>query len=78
VSHGEQGVVTIRLQVQRNGSLGRSAPLTIFESSGEKDLEKHAMTAIRAAAPFRQLPDSSPVPLELRVTFYYNTAPPAS
>jgi TonB family protein len=76
LSHGEQGVVTLQLEVQKKGSLGRS--VTMLESSGKKDLEKHAVTAIRASAPFKELPNSSPVPLELRLTFYYNTAPPTS
>jgi TonB family protein len=75
VLHGEQAVVTIEFQVQKDGSLGHSAPLTIVGNSGKKALEKHAQAAIRSAAPFGDLPGSSPTPLRLRVTFYYNTPP---
>jgi len=76
VLHGQQGVVTIELEVQKNGSLGRSAPLAVIGNSGKKELEKHAMNAIRAAEPFEPLPASSPAPLILRSTFYYNTPLP--
>jgi hypothetical protein len=76
VLHGEQAVITIEFQVQKDGSLGHSAPLTIVGNSGKKTLEKHAQGAIRAAAPFGALPISSPAPLQLRLAFYYNTPPP--
>jgi TonB family protein len=76
VLHGEQAVVTVEFQVQKDGSLGHSAPLTIVGDSGKKALEKHAQAAIRSAAPFGALPNSAPAPLQLRLTFYYNTAPP--
>jgi len=78
VLHGEQAVITIEFQVQKDGSLGHSAPLTIVGNSGKKALEKHAQAAIRSAAPFGPLPISSPAPLQLRLTFYYNTPPPES
>jgi TonB family protein len=78
VEHGERAVVVVQLHIQKDGGLGRSAPLSIIDSSGDKSFEKHAMTAIRVASPFGRLPDSSPVPLELRLTFYYNTTPPPS
>jgi len=78
VLHGEQAVITIQFQIQKDGSLGRSAPLTIIGNSGKKALEKHAQAAIRAAAPFGPLPASSPAPLQLRLTFYYNTPLPDS
>jgi hypothetical protein len=76
VLHGEQAVIAIEFQVQKDGSLGHSAPLTIVGNSGKKVLEKHAQAAIRSAAPFGALPISSPAPLQLRLTFYYNTPPP--
>jgi hypothetical protein len=76
VLHGEQAVITVEFQIQRDGSLGHSAPLTIVGNSGKKSLEKHAQAAIRRAAPFGPLPSSSPVPLALRLTFSYNTPLP--
>ena len=76
VLHGEQAVITVEFQLQRDGSLGHSAPLTIVGNSGKKSFEKHAQAAIRRAAPFGPLPASSPVPLALRLTFYYNTPLP--
>jgi TonB family protein len=76
VEHGERALVTVQMHIQKDGGLGRSAPLSIIDSSGDKSFEKRAMTAVRVASPFGRLPNSSPVPLELRLTFYYNVAPP--
>jgi TonB family protein len=75
VSLGEQGVVIIQIQIQKDGSLASPAPPEIVIGSGKKALDDHALGAIRKAAPFAHLPDATPVPVVLWLSFYYNTAP---
>ena len=75
VSHGEHGVVTIQLQIQKNGKLLYLPK--VLESSGSKTLDHHAVAAIRAAVPFDKLPASSPAPIELHLKFFYNMPPSA-
>lgn len=72
VLHGERGVVTIQLQIQKNGKLLYLPK--VLESSGSKTLEHHAVGAIRGAVPFDKLPASSPALVELRLKFFYNMA----
>jgi TonB family protein len=76
VSLGAQGVVVIQVQIQSDGNLASPAPPKILVGSGKKVLDDHATSAIRKAAPFNRLPDGTPVPLEMRVSFYYNLPPP--
>lgn len=75
VLHGEHGVVTIKLQIQRNGKLLYLPE--VLESSGSKTLDHHAVVAIRGAVPFDKLPASSPAPIELHLKFLYNMPPDA-
>ena len=75
VLHGEQGVVMVQLKIQKNGKL-LFLP-AIISSSGKKELDHHAISAIRSAAPFDKLPASSPSPIELHINFYYNVVPPS-
>jgi outer membrane biosynthesis protein TonB len=83
VARGDQGEVSIRLQIQRDGTLASppaaaSALLTFVLRSGKKALDDHAMTAISRAAPFEHLPENFSAPsLELKLTFFYNIAPPS-
>lgn len=72
ILRGEQGVVVIQVQIQSDGNLAGSAPPKIVVGSGKKDLDDHALAAIRKAAPFDHLPDSTPVPVQLQLSFYYN------
>jgi protein TonB len=51
---GMQGVLYIRFDIMKDGSLGN---LELLKSSGYKILDDEALRAIRASAPFQQLPD---------------------
>jgi hypothetical protein len=70
VAHGEQGIVTVQLKLQRDGKL--TVLPAFLDSTGNKSFEHHAIASIRDAVPFDHLPHSTPVPLVLRFTFYYN------
>jgi hypothetical protein len=70
VAHGEQGIVTVQLKLQKDGKL--IVLPAILDSTGNKSFEHHAIASIRGAVPFDHLPGSTPVPLVLRFTFYYN------
>ena len=84
VALGDQGVVTIRFQVQRDGALvttlvtaSPSIP-KVWYSSGKKTLDDHALAAIKSAAPFDHLPESlSARSVDLKLTFYYNLPLPS-
>ena len=76
VELGERGLVRIRFNVQKDGTIADGYPM-IETSSHKKILDEHAMTVVRSSAPFGPLPNSlSPPQLELRATFYYNVFPP--
>jgi TonB family protein len=75
VLYGEQGIVTVQLKIRKNGKL-LFLP-TVISSSGKKELDHHAISAIRGALPFDKLPASSPAPVELHINFYYNVMPPS-
>ena len=84
VTLGDQGVVTVRFQVQRDGALVTTLVTAsptfpkVWYSSGKKTLDDHAMAAIKSAAPFDHLPESlSARSVDLKVTFYYNLPPPS-
>jgi protein TonB len=51
---GMQGVLYIRFDIMKDGSLG---DLELLKSSGYKILDDEALRAIRASAPFQALPD---------------------
>ena len=51
---GMQGVLYIRFDIMKDGSLGN---LELLKSSGYKILDDEALRAIRASAPFQALPD---------------------
>jgi hypothetical protein len=70
VARGEQGIVTVQLKLKKDGKL-LFLP-AILDSSGNQSFEHHAIASIRGAVPFDHLPQSTPVPLVLRFTFYYN------
>ena len=77
VPKGDQGVVSIRVRIQKDGTLAGPAP-TLLLSSHKKVLDDHAMAAITKAAPFDHLPEELPAPsIELRLTFFYNLTPPS-
>ena len=60
----EKGVVVVRFQIQKNGTLP-DKPARIFSSSGKKDMDFAALSAIRTAAPSARL----------QFSFYYNSEP---
>jgi TonB family protein len=73
---GEHGVVVVRLHIQKDGSLPDKF-ITIVSSSGKKDMDGAALSAIRTAAPFERLPEAFLVPnLDLMFTFYFRSTPP--
>lgn len=71
---GAKGKVTVRIRIQKDGSLGGMP--TVEVSSGHKSLDDASVAAVRASAPFEHLPDSFKGPnIELLLTFFYNMAP---
>jgi TonB family protein len=78
VAKGQRGVVIVKVLIQSDGRLAGPAFPKIIYRSGIKELDDHAMTATREAAPFDRLPDSTPVPVEIDVMFFYNLVPAES
>jgi len=69
---GTKGRVVIRFQVKKDGSLVEGFQM-LESSSGSKDLDNAALSAIKSAAPFKRLPDEFTGPrIDLRFTFNYN------
>jgi TonB family protein len=72
---GEEGKVTIRFKVLRDGTLASPGP-TVESSSGRKSFVTAALDGINHAAPFRPLPSGlAGKSLEIRATFFYNEKP---
>jgi Gram-negative bacterial TonB protein C-terminal len=77
VAKGDQGVVKIRLWIQKDGTLAAPAPPSLMFSSRKKVLDEHAMDAVIKAAPYEHLPEKLHASsIELRLTFYYNIVAP--
>ena len=73
---GEKEAVVVQFRIQKDGSLPDQF-VTIESSSGEKEFDAAALSAIRAAAPFGRLPEGySGTYLELQISFYYYKRPP--
>jgi TonB family protein len=73
---GDKGAVAVILTVNKNGSLTGQGPTTEAVSR-YKDMNRAALEAVRASAPFKRLPDGfNGAELKLRVTFFYNVSPP--
>jgi TonB family protein len=47
--------LTLHFTVRRNGTVEGNT-VTVYEGSGEKDLDEAAIKAVRSAAPFRKFP----------------------
>jgi outer membrane biosynthesis protein TonB len=78
VERGKKGITVIRFSISHDGKLSKEPPLVVATSSGDKFLDDAAVTAIRSSVPFRELPEAFTGPrLDLRLTFYYNSKPPA-
>jgi TonB family protein len=72
---GEKGIVVVRFQVQKDGTLPEKS-VTIVSSSGKKDMDEAALNVIRTAAPFGRLPEGySGTNLDLQYYFFYNSEP---
>jgi TonB family protein len=75
VTNGEKGLVVVRVRIQKDGSLSDDA-VTLATSSGKRDMDAATLSAIRAAAPFRPLPEGYLGPnLDLKFVFYYGIPP---
>ncbi len=71
---GYQGVLYIKFDILKDGSLG---DLELLKSSGYKILDDEALRAIRASAPFASLPDDwhmERYSIRAAVIFYLSTA----
>ena len=72
---GGRGAVVVQVRVQKDGSLADKL-VTIVSSSGKKQLDAAALSAVRTAAPFKSLPERYPSAfLDLQFIFYYNETP---
>ena len=76
VQLGEKGVVSVQFTIEKDGKLKEGTPTIVF-SSRKNGLDRASLTAIRKSAPFAPLPKEFEGPcIDLRLTFYYNVAPP--
>ena len=76
ILNGEKGVVGIRVHIEKDGSL-RQGAVRIVSSSGKKDMDRAAQSAIRAAAPFGTYPEGYVGSLDLLFTFGFAPQEPA-
>lgn len=68
---GLKGKVVVHFKIQKDGKLARR-PM-VESSSGNKQLDNAAVSAIRTSAPFEHLPEAFKGPnIELRFIFLYN------
>ncbi len=73
---GEKGAVAVVMTIQKDGTLTGQGPTTDV-GSRYKDMDRAALEAVRASAPFERLPDGfKGTELKLRVTFFYTVSPP--
>lgn len=73
LANGAEGTVVIRPQIQKDGPLSKNA-LAIACTSGIKDMDAAAQSAILKATPFEQLPQAygrSDLVLLFRISFRY-------
>ena len=69
---GRKGRVVVRIKVKKDAALADGSPV-VETSSGRKDLDGAAFSAIKGAAPFRHFPPEFAGPsIDLRLTFLYN------
>jgi TonB family protein len=66
----KQGSVTVEFSILRNGGIANDR---VIVNSGEADLDAAALSAVKQANPFAQLPDTFRADhLQLRFHFQYN------
>jgi TonB family protein len=74
--NGDKEVVVVRFQIQKDGTLPDKF-VTVVSSSGNKDMDDAALSAIRAAAPFGSLPEGYlGSNLDVLFRFSYRSSPP--
>jgi TonB family protein len=72
---GEKEPAVVQVRIKRDGSLSDGF-VTIVSSSGVKELDAAALSAVRTAAPFGRLPEGYPgTCLDLQIIFYYTNMP---
>ncbi len=73
---GDQGVISLQFRIMRNGTVPDGEPVRLA-GSGKEPLDRAAVSSIRASNPFEALPPAFSGPyIELRFTYYYNSAIP--
>jgi TonB family protein len=76
IEKGDKGIVSIQFRVQQDGKVPADS-LKVVSSSGKKEFDDASLNAIHNVAPFDHLASKFSQPfVELRMIFYYNTAPP--
>ena len=69
---GEVGTATVQFRIQTDGKVSDDS-LKIILSSGKKDMDDACLSAVRAASPFKPLPEAFHGSfIELRETFSFN------
>jgi len=79
LASGEEGTVVIRVQLQKNGSLSKN-DLSVACTSGIKDMDATAQSAIQSAAPFEPPPETyggSDLVLLFRISYRYVPSNPS-
>jgi TonB family protein len=70
---GEKGVVVVRVQIQKDGSVPNNS-VTVASSSGKDEVDAAALSVMRTAAPFAYLPEGfSGTYLDLQIRFYFGS-----
>ena len=73
VANGEEGMVVIRVQLRKDGSLSKDG-VSVACTSGKKDMDAAAQSAIQSGAPFEPLPQTyggSDLVLLFRISYRY-------
>jgi TonB family protein len=72
---GQMGAVAVLVTIRKDGTLAGGPIMDV--GSRYEEMDRAALEAIRASAPFEHLPDGfKGSELKLRVTFFYNMQPP--
>jgi hypothetical protein len=77
VARGEEGIVEIRVQLRKDGALSKNG-LSVACTSGIKDIDVAAQSAIQSTAPFEPLPETYDGPdlvLLFRISYHLPSDP---
>jgi hypothetical protein len=73
---GDKGIVVLTFHIQRDGKIPDADP-KLERTSGAKDFDVAAMSAVETSVPFERLPEAFHGPnIQVRFTFFYNAAVP--